>query len=662
MRPMSVMRAAAGSTVATLLLAAGAIAAHADNLDVDADSLTVNAQTSIALGTVPCGTATSRTVDVWVNRNGQNTQVFKNSSTVTVTASTSSAVLGTTFAAGNTITMPSNWSAYGNNEHSPVVTATVTVTPTAAGSGSGTVTFAGSGVNSSEAAITRTVAVPVSWSAGSCAPVTTPTTTTLDCPASVTYTGAALTPCTGSTTGSAGFSTTPTLAYTANTGAGTASVTATYAGDATHEPSSASATFTVAKAPTTTTLTCSDPTYTGGPLTPCTAETTGAGTVTGSPTVEYTDNVEAGTASAVATHAGDANHTGSRAEQTFTVGQAAAVCTVTGYTGTYDGSAHGLTGDCRGLDGAVLPGLDLGGTRTDAGTTSVDWSFDGGRNYADQSGQASVDIARAPSQVTVTCPASVVFDGSAQTPCTATVTGAGGLSQGLPVEYASNTHAGTAGASAAFDGGTNHLPSTGSATFTVAKAPTTVTVTCADGAYHYTGSPVTPECSATVTGAGGLSTTAPVTFSNNTAVGTATASATYPGDANHLAGSGSTTFRILAWTLDGFYKPVDMNGVWNTVKNGSTVPLKFRVFSGSTELTSTTAVASFTAAAVSCTSGTEDAIEEVVTTSGGTSLRYDTTGTQFVQNWQTPKKSGACYRVTMTTQDGSRLQALFKLK
>jgi hypothetical protein len=49
-------------------------------------------------------------------------------------------------------------------------------------------------------------------------------------------------------------------------------------------------------------------------------------------------------------------------------------------------------------------------------------------------------------------------------------------------------------------------------------------------------------------------------------------------------------------------------------------------------------------------------------TTGGTSLRYDSTAGQFVQNWQTPKKAGACYTVTMTTDDGSEISANFIMK
>jgi hypothetical protein len=38
--------------------------------------------------------------------------------------------------------------------------------------------------------------------------------------------------------------------------------------------------------------------------------------------------------------------------------------------------------------------------------------------------------------------------------------------------------------------------------------------------------------------------------------------------------------------------------VWNTVKNGSTVPLKFNVFAGTTERTSTADIQSFSAVKV----------------------------------------------------------------
>jgi len=145
-----------------------------------------------------------------------------------------------------------------------------------------------------------------------------------------------------------------------------------------------------------------------------------------------------------------------------------------------------------------------------------------------------------------------------------------------------------------------------------------------------------------------------------TTVGTHTLSAAAHDLAGNL-GTDERSYTVDPWTLRGFYQPVDMNGVWNTVKAGSTVPLKFEIFAGATELSATSAVTSFTAAKASCAGSTlEDAVE--VTSTGGTSLRYDLTGGQFIQNWQTPKSPGACYIVTMTSADGSTLTANFKLK
>jgi hypothetical protein len=114
-------------------------------------------------------------------------------------------------------------------------------------------------------------------------------------------------------------------------------------------------------------------------------------------------------------------------------------------------------------------------------------------------------------------------------------------------------------------------------------------------------------------------------------------------------------------TLTGFFAPIDMDGILNTVKAGAIVPLKFRVFDADVEQTDVSIVAGFTTESVDCTSGTGvDAVEELATTSG-TTLRYDPIEQQFVRNWKSPKKSG-CYAVTMTTVDGSSITALFKLK
>ena len=173
--------------------------------------------------------------------------------------------------------------------------------------------------------------------------------------------------------------------------------------------------------------------------------------------------------------------------------------------------------------------------------------------------------------------------------------------------------------------------------------------------------PAAPTCSSsdTVSGLAHCHVTG-----HNTAAGTHTLTATATDNAGRTSTS-ELTYTVSAWSLKGFYSPVDMSTqtttVWNTVKGGSTVPLKFEAFAGS-ELTNTSAIKSFTQRQVSCTTAGTLVDDIEVTTTGGTSLRYDTTAGQFVQNWQTPKKPGTCHVVTMTTQDGSPLSASFMLK
>jgi len=87
--------------------------------------------------------------------------------------------------------------------------------------------------------------------------------------------------------------------------------------------------------------------------------------------------------------------------------------------------------------------------------------------------------------------------------------------------------------------------------------------------------------------------------------------------------------------------------------------LKFEVFAGSTEFTNTSIISAFTQRII-CAAGVGDDIETYAT--GNTTLRYDTTSGQFIFNWQTLKQPGACYRVTLTTSDGSSIFADFRVK
>ncbi|GAA2043061.1 hypothetical protein GCM10009819_32040 [Agromyces tropicus] len=176
--------------------------------------------------------------------------------------------------------------------------------------------------------------------------------------------------------------------------------------------------------------------------------------------------------------------------------------------------------------------------------------------------------------------------------------------------------------------------------------------------YYFGAVPAVPACDAS-DATSGLASCDVTGYS--TAVGPHTLTATAKDVAGNVAVA-TLSYTVLNWTLAGFTAPVDMGRTWNTVKGGSTVPLKFEVFAGDTELTDVSVVDRFTATPTMCPGA--DALTDAIefTTTGGTSLRYDTTGGQFIQNWATPKKPGACYTVTMTTDDGSTITAGFMLK
>lgn len=177
-----------------------------------------------------------------------------------------------------------------------------------------------------------------------------------------------------------------------------------------------------------------------------------------------------------------------------------------------------------------------------------------------------------------------------------------------------------------------------------------------EGTRYYTRTvPVAPTCSAS-DALSGLKDCTVTGYS--TAEGTHTLTATATDNAGNTA-TATRSYTVKNLTRSGFYAPVDGNGTYNTIKGGNTVPLKFEVFDGATELKTTAAIgATFAATKVSCTNGSEDAIEAFAT-AGQTEFRFDTTGDQFIQNWKTPTGSG-CYRATMTTADGQSISALFK--
>ncbi|MEI7749704.1 MAG: YDG domain-containing protein [Candidatus Moraniibacteriota bacterium] len=163
---------------------------------------------------------------------------------------------------------------------------------------------------------------------------------------------------------------------------------------------------------------------------------------------------------------------------TDTINKADATIIVNGYTGTYDGTPHGSTiGTATGVGGADLSGsVSLGSSFTDVTGGTAHWTFSNA-DYNDQSGDVNIIINKASSVTAISCPASVVYTSGAQTPCTVSVTGVGGLSLAPTPSYTANTDVGTANASYTYGGDGNHTGSSDSKDFGITPAIATVVVT-----------------------------------------------------------------------------------------------------------------------------------------------------------------------------------------
>ncbi|MCL6261771.1 hypothetical protein M3O96_21950, partial [Aquiflexum sp. TKW24L] len=80
-------------------------------------------------------------------------------------------------------------------------------------------------------------------------------------------------------------------------------------------------------------------TYTGSAIEPATVSVTGAGGLNLTPTADYVNNVNAGTATASYSYLGDANYLPSNDSKDFTIGKATTttVVTINGGPFTYTG-------------------------------------------------------------------------------------------------------------------------------------------------------------------------------------------------------------------------------------------------------------------------------------------------------------------------------------
>jgi hypothetical protein len=213
---------------------------------------------------------------------------------------------------------------------------------------------------------------------------------------------------------------------------------------------------------------------------------------------------------------------------------------------------------------------------------------------------------------------------------------------------------------------TDNAGNTGTGSFTFdydATQPTVNILGISNGQQFDFGDSLSVTCNATDNLSGIESCTIdPATLP--TSVGTHTITATAKDNAGNEA-STSIQYTIVGWTIQGFYQPVDMNGVVNVAKAGSTRPLKFEVFKtlSGEEITDTSKIVQpLKAQKISCTTLNPLPDEIELTPTGKTSLRYDPIAGQFIYNWKTPSQQNTCWKVTVSTIDGSSTSAYFRLR
>lgn len=260
------------------------------------------------------------------------------------------------------------------------------------------------------------------------------------------------------------------------------------------------------------------------------------------------------------------NYLNASASVVLTVNKRTPTVSVVGGAFTYDGNPHAATGSVTGFGGASLgtPAFTYNGSPdapVDAGTYDVVGSYAGSANYNAASSTATIIIGKATPTVSVNG-GTFTYD-TLEHPATGSVSGVGGAPLGpLTLTYNGSPdapmNAGTYEVVGTYDGDTNYVSASGTGTITIGKATPTVTASGGTFTYDATAHPATGS----VTGVGGF-VLGPLTFAYNGSTsapvnaGSYDVAASYAGDTNYLAATGTATITIgkatpaLSWTEPG---------------------------------------------------------------------------------------------------------------
>ncbi|MCS7295278.1 MAG: PxKF domain-containing protein [Dehalococcoidia bacterium] len=284
---------------------------------------------------------------------------------------------------------------------------------------------------------------------------------------------------------------------------------------------------------------------------------------------------------------------------------------------------------------------------------------------------ASVTIKRdaTPPLVNCTPPANAVwYADNVSVPCTASDGGSGlanpadaSFTLATSVAPGQETAAATTDSRTVTDQAGNSAPA-GPYTFRVDRKAPTVTLSCPTAPV-----PQYATASATWTASdGGSGVAGPA--SGQTPLDTSqagTRTLTLPAgfvrdNAGNASAPVSCTYQVAPqWQWRGFFPPVDNPPVWNVVKAGSAVPIKFSLggYYGMDILNGAPRVQF-----VPCSPGPSDVISEAeASTAGNSGLQYDATSGQYIYVWKTEKSWGnRCARLVVTLRDGTSREALFR--
>ena len=261
-------------------------------------------------------------------------------------------------------------------------------------------------------------------------------------------------------------------------GAGTTTVTATQAGNDEYEAFSREFTLTVnAKNVSNLTInSISAVTYSGSAKTPTVTVKDGSTTLTSGTdyTVSYSNNINAGTATATIT--GKGNYTGTKSANFTINAKSASSLTINSISAvTYSGSAKTPTVTVKDGSTTLTSGTDYTvsySNNINAGTATV--TITGMGNYTGTKNANFTINPKNASNLTINSIAAQTYSGSAKTPTVTVKDGSTTLTSGThyTVAYSNNTNAGTATVTIT---GMGNYTSTKNANFTINKALLTIT-------------------------------------------------------------------------------------------------------------------------------------------------------------------------------------------